>query len=168
MKNFLIGVAVICVVGFGAWYIRSQQLGMTERGANEVATGNVPTASPDPDASPSAESSAEVNSGEKAGVYQSYSEKAFTEATGERLLFFHASWCPQCRQLDSDIAAATLPVNVQVFKVDYDSNQALRQKYGVTLQTTVVRVSADGSLLKKHVAYSDPSWSAVESALLSQ
>jgi hypothetical protein len=45
--------------------------------------------------------------------------------------------------------------------VDYDTHTALRQKYGVTLQTTIVRVDDEGKLVKKYVAYQDPSLEAV-------
>lgn len=101
------------------------------------------------------------------GRYENYSKEAFEiEKTVQRLLFFHASWCPQCRELDASIKAASLPADVIIFKVDYDSNQDLRKKYGVTLQTTVVKVDKNGNKLQSFVAYDEPSFASVQRELL--
>lgn len=101
------------------------------------------------------------------GRYENYSKEAFEiEKTTQRLLFFHASWCPQCRELDASIKAASLPAEVIIFKVDYDSSQDLRKKYGATLQTTVVKVDRDGNKLQSFVAYGEPSFASVQRELL--
>ncbi len=102
----------------------------------------------------------------QAGSYQAYTADAVSKSESTNLLFFHASWCPQCRQLDADITAKGAPNGVAIFKVDYDSNQTLRKKYGVTLQTTVVRIDASGNLVEKFVAYDSPTLQAVKDALL--
>ncbi len=68
--------------------------------------------------------------------------------------------------LDASISKAELPDDTTIFKVDYDSNQDLRKKYGVTLQTTIVKVDADGNLVDKYVAYNEPSFEAVKENLL--
>ena len=95
------------------------------------------------------------------GAYKKYDEASLAGTTGTKILFFHAPWCPQCRQLDSEITAGSVPNNVTIFKVDYDSNQSLRQKYGVTIQTTFVRVDDQCNLLKKYVAYDEPTFAAL-------
>ena len=97
-------------------------------------------------------------------MYTDYSEAALSDAKGTKLLFFHAPWCPQCRELDASIRSSTLPDNLTILKVDYDTNQALRQKYGVTLQTTVVQVDDAGEKMKSFVAYDSPTFAAVKSA----
>lgn len=102
----------------------------------------------------------------QSGAYVEYSQSAITDSTGIKLLFFHAEWCPQCRDLESDIKNKGVPSGVTIIKVDYDTNQTLRQKYGVTLQTTVVRVDDQGNLVSKFVAYDDPSISAIKENLL--
>lgn len=100
------------------------------------------------------------------GQYTAYSEPAFMQAGSQtRILFFHASWCPQCRLLDQDIQKQQLPPGVIIFKVDYDTNLALRQKYGVTLQTTLVKVDGSGNKLKSVVAYSAPTYNTVKAEL---
>lgn len=100
------------------------------------------------------------------GLYVAYSEEAFSASRGIRFLFFHAPWCPQCRSLDESIKASELPDDLTIFKVDYDSNQALRAKYGVTLQTTVVKVDENGSKINSYVAYDEPTFESVMRALL--
>lgn len=101
------------------------------------------------------------------GSYKNYTEEEFTVAKGTRVLFFHAPWCPQCRMIDKDIQTASIPDGITIFKTDYDSHQSLRQKYGVTLQTTFVAVDEKNELLKKYVAYNEPNFTAVKDNLLS-
>jgi thiol-disulfide isomerase/thioredoxin len=100
------------------------------------------------------------------GVYKDYAVADF-EASSQRtrVLFFHAAWCPQCRALDADIRDGTVPDDVTIYKVDYDTNQALRTKYGVTLQTTLVKVDAAGNLVQKYVAYESPKLTSVRQYL---
>ena len=100
------------------------------------------------------------------GAYTSYSADKVAETKGTKLLFFHAPWCPQCRELDASIKASSLPDGVTIFKVDYDSHQALRVKYGVTIQTTVVKVDDAGNKIKSYVAYDEPAFASVKKALL--
>lgn len=100
------------------------------------------------------------------GEYVDYREGIIAETNGTILLFFYAPWCPQCRALESDIKAKGVPEGATIIKVDYDSNQKLRQEYGVTIQTTVVKVDKDGELVGKFVAYDDPSLAAVAKELL--
>lgn len=87
------------------------------------------------------------------GTYVDYSPTAIAEAEGTTLLFFHASWCPSCRPIDSEITANGVPAGVTIIKVDYDSHQDLRQKYGVTIQTTFVKVDSSGMEQAKFVPY---------------
>lgn len=100
------------------------------------------------------------------GEYITYSPEAFSQVSGTRILYFHAPWCPQCRKLEADITKNGVPSGVTIFKVDYDSNQALRRQYGVTLQTTLVRVDDAGQEAAKFVAYDDPTLQAVKNNLL--
>lgn len=95
------------------------------------------------------------------GQYIDYSSDVIASTSGTKVLFFHAPWCPQCRALDASIKAGTIPASVTIIKVDYDTNQALRKKYGVTTQTTLVRVDDNGELVKKFVAYDSPTLASV-------
>ncbi len=100
------------------------------------------------------------------GAYVTYSSSVIADTDGTKVLFFHAPWCPQCRAIEADIVPENIPANTTIIKVDYDSNQALRQKYGVTLQTTFVRVDDDGNLVAKYVAYDEPTFASVKENIL--
>jgi thiol-disulfide isomerase/thioredoxin len=113
------------------------------------------------DSSPSSEAAETVT----AGSYLDYSRDAMAAATGARILFFHADWCPQCRALEEDILAQGVPPGVSIFKVDYDTNQELRQRHGVTLQTTVVLLDAAEDSAASVVPYDDPTLERVLSGL---
>ncbi|MES2876413.1 MAG: thioredoxin family protein [Patescibacteria group bacterium] len=105
---------------------------------------------------------------EQPGVFKDYQEGLVASTDGVTLLFFHAPWCPQCRMIEADINDQGVPNGVTILKVDYDSNQALRQKYGVTLQTTFVEVDKDGNQIEKFVAYNEPTFDNVKANLLDE
>ena len=100
------------------------------------------------------------------GVYIDYLDGAIASTKGVKLLFFHAPWCPQCRQVEASIQQDGIPGGVTVFKIDYDSNQKLREQYGVTLQTTFVKVDDNSNKIASYVAYEEPRFSSVERELL--
>jgi hypothetical protein len=133
-----------------------------------VAPPTTPNAAPTVSGVPGAESSpsADPVPASADGAYVDYSDDAIAQAQGRVLLFFHAPWCPQCRSIESDIVAQGVPDGVTIIKVDFDSRQDLRQRYGVTLQTTLVEVDATGAELQKYVAYDDPHLDAVIAAML--
>ena len=87
------------------------------------------------------------------GSYVAYSPEKLSLAKdgGKVVLFFHASWCPTCKALDSDIKShlSNIPAGVTILDVDYDSSTELKQKYGVTMQHTLVQVDASGNLIGK-------------------
>jgi thiol-disulfide isomerase/thioredoxin len=91
---------------------------------------------------------------EKLTGYMNYDVSKLQEAlaTGQKVaLFFHASWCPSCRALDSAINTeiSTIPADTLIVKVDYDTNTELKQKYGVTSQHTTVLIDRDMNLVSK-------------------
>ena len=86
----------------------------------------------------------------------------YTEFTADRqseqgfnntILFFYASWCPECRGFDQAIQNSSIPEGTQILRVNFDQSQQLRQQYGVTIQTTFVRVTSDGEFVTKWVGY---------------
>ena len=86
------------------------------------------------------------------GTYEAYApEKLARAEEGDVVLFFRASWCPTCRALDADIKAhqGNIPDGVTILDVDYDDSTALKQKYGVTYQHTLVQVDAEGNMITK-------------------
>ncbi|HMM82533.1 MAG TPA: thioredoxin family protein [Terrimesophilobacter sp.] len=116
----------------------------------ETATVGGAVSGPSNSSTPAGESAAP---GARSGEYVDYSPTAVAAAQGVALLFFHASWCPSCRQIESEILDQGVPDGVTIIKVDYDSHQDLRQKYGVTIQTTFVKVDSSGNEIEKFVPY---------------
>lgn len=87
-----------------------------------------------------------------AGTFTTYDESLLANAEdGSVILFFHASWCPSCRALERDINSdlSAIPDGVTILQIDYDEATALKKKYGVTRQHTLVQVDADGNEIKK-------------------
>ncbi len=91
------------------------------------------------------------------GRYVDYQDQAQLDqlANTDRWLNFHAPWCPYCVHLDDDINANSgdIPAGVTIVKIDFDSNQDLRVRYGVTRQTTIVRVDVDGNEIDRFVGH---------------
>ena len=166
----VVGVVVGTVVVVGVAAAVALSLG----GETDPVGGSAPSApvsteppesSPAPDdtsaAGPAAPAAPEVSP----GAYVDHSEAALAAAEGTRVLFFHAPWCPQCRALEADILSSGVPDGITVVKVDYDTNQDLRQQYGVTLQTTVVSLDDAGGATSTFVAYDEPTLDAALTGL---
>lgn len=82
--------------------------------------------------------------------YVPYSQAAFDAASDEkRVLYFYASWCSTCTGIDLEMSEhqERIPANMVVFKVDFDAQRELKQRYGVTLQHTFVLVDKQGNSL---------------------
>lgn len=84
--------------------------------------------------------------------YAHYSDARFANAKQEFIvLFFHANWCASCKAFEQNILSETIPENIQILKVDFDTNSQLRKKYNVLSQTTFVLVDNDGELRKRWI-----------------
>lgn len=84
--------------------------------------------------------------------YINYSPASFAiNSDKKRVLFFHASWCPTCKVANQEFTNNfnNIPIDIVVFKTDYDNESALKQKYGITYQHTFVYVDGDGDELAK-------------------
>jgi thiol-disulfide isomerase/thioredoxin len=70
-------------------------------------------------------------------------------AGSDVVLFFHAGWCPKCRETKENLLAdpGSIPAGLAVVEVDFDAEQDLRGRYGVTVQHTFVQVDASGEQL---------------------
>lgn len=166
-------VAVVLVGGVGAAVAISAAGGAGDAAPSmsqtatpmpaESVSAEPDTESPEPE--PEAEATAAPVPAVTPGVYVDYSDAALAAAEGTAVLFFHAPWCPQCRALEADIVASGVPDGVTILKVDYDSRQDLRQRYEVTLQTTLVVLDEQGVKTALYVAYDEPNVAAVSAAL---
>lgn len=140
-------------------------------GAEAPATRAAMTESPmtaepmtdEPTAEPTAEPTEEP-AADAPGAYVDYTDDVIATTAGQKVLFFHASWCPQCRALDEELRTQGVPDGLTVIKVDYDSMTELRQRYGVTLQTTVVYIDDAGEMLSSAVIYDEPSVASLVAA----
>jgi thiol-disulfide isomerase/thioredoxin len=133
---------VILLVGSGlvAWLLLGRQPFIAQDSATSEIASDMPVAHEKGD---EPTTSSEVAS--QPGRYIAYSEAVRADAGySTTIIFFYAAWCPECRGFDQAINSGTIPAGVQILKVDYDSSQALRQRYGVTIQSTFVRVSSKG------------------------
>ncbi|MBE4718577.1 thioredoxin domain-containing protein [Pseudarthrobacter sp. AB1] len=154
MKKPLLSIALAGVlVALGASSCAapgSTSTGSSAAGETTAAQATSPASAPSaaaPDTAPPAASAGQ------AGSFTTYTPEAVSSAseTETVVLFFHATWCSTCKLLASDIEAnaASIPAGIKILKVDYDSETALKQKYGVTLQHTLVQVKPDGSQIAK-------------------
>ena len=83
------------------------------------------------------------------GNYVDYSEQALSDASGtKRVVFFHASWCPTCKFYEKDIKEQGVPEGITIIEADYDAETELKERYGVTSQSTFVLLNDDGSVAK--------------------
>ncbi len=88
------------------------------------------------------------------GRYVDYSQQEISNKNyATTILFFHAPWCVECRGFEKSIESSSLPEGVQILKVDYDSSTELRKQYGVTIQSTFVRVNTEGEKQAIWVGY---------------
>jgi hypothetical protein len=108
----------------------------------------------DEDAEPTEEDADDAEAELADGVYRAYSEDALAEPGYDtNVIFFHASWCPECRAFEQAIESEVIPDGVQILKADYDTEEDLKQRYEVQIQTTFVKVDADGEELSSWVGY---------------
>lgn len=86
------------------------------------------------------------------GTYEVYDPAKLARADeGTVVLFFHATWCPTCRAFKSDVSnnLADIPAGLTILEVNYDTETALKQKYGITYQHTYVEVDSEGNARSK-------------------
>lgn len=71
-------------------------------------------------------------------------------AKGKTVVFFFASWCPNCRATVTELNARWADVDPELTLViaDYDKETALKGKYGVTYQDTFVLLDDKGNGVK--------------------
>lgn len=71
-------------------------------------------------------------------------------AKGKTVVFFFASWCPNCRATATELNARWGDVDPDITLViaDYDKETALKSKYGVTYQDTFVLLDEKGGVVK--------------------
>lgn len=84
-------------------------------------------------------------------MYTEYSETKLAKAKWNIVLFFSATWCPSCTSTNTNLKSEKIPDGLTIFKVDYDTNTSLRQKYGILSQHTFVQVDNKWNMIKKWI-----------------
>lgn len=105
-----------------------------------------PAEAPAADALPVSASDEQVVAAQ--AVYASYDASVLT--SGQRsLLFFHASWCPYCKEADAELQRIyeEQAAVISTYKVDFDTETDLRDRFGVSTQHTVVLIDEQGEIL---------------------
>jgi thiol-disulfide isomerase/thioredoxin len=152
MKKNLVIIIVVAVmlVGAGTAYALVKQKN-TKKASQQTAMMHDQTMSDDK-AMADGDMSHDAAVSDKGYITLSdYNANKAAYADNKKVLFFHASWCPICQSIDKAITAdpSQIPTKTTIVKTDYDSNQDLRKKYGVTYQYTFVQIDNDGKQLKK-------------------
>lgn len=78
--------------------------------------------------------------------YEGDAQLAELAAKGTTVVFFYAAWCPNCRATVTELNARWDEVNPGLTLViaDYDKEQALKARFGITYQDTFVLLDKDG------------------------
>jgi thiol-disulfide isomerase/thioredoxin len=79
-------------------------------------------------------------------TYENDAQLDALAAAGTTVVFFYAAWCPNCRATVTELNARWEAVRPGLTLViaDYDKDQALKARYGVTYQDTFVLLDAGG------------------------
>jgi len=140
----LVVVVAVLVAGCGG-----QQSGDTAPVPAEQSTAS---SAASPASPPPSTTATDSGSPAPAGSYVSwddYAADAEAYASGDVVLFFHASWCPDCRATEEALDSDGVAPGLTVVKVDFDTATDLRQRYGVTVQHTFVLIDGAGEAMKK-------------------
>ena len=89
-------------------------------------------------------------------TYDQYQAFKDTYADSKVVLFFNATWCPDCRAINEALTSdpGKIPAKTTVVSVDYDQHTDLRQRYGVTTQHTFVQIDTNGEKTRQWVSTS--------------
>jgi thiol-disulfide isomerase/thioredoxin len=92
-----------------------------------------------------AEDAATVAPASQVLSYEGDAQLAELAAKGTTVVFFYAAWCPNCRATVTELNARWDEVNpgLSLVIADYDKEQALKARFGVTYQDTFVLLDKD-------------------------
>ncbi len=82
--------------------------------------------------------------------YVNFTQEQYDELLGKKpfALFFHAAWCPTCVSLEKEILSQyqELPADALILKANFDTETALKEKYGIKSQSIVLMLDAQGNV----------------------
>lgn len=122
--------------------------------SEEIAPSASPTLPAEPDATGESEQASSEAARSGPGSYitlAEYDADKSAYASTDVVLFFNVEWCPTCKVARENIESslASIPSDLTIVIVDFETADDLRRKYGVTYQHTFVQVDADGNGLAK-------------------
>jgi thiol-disulfide isomerase/thioredoxin len=150
-KIIVIAIAALLVVS-GAFVVFSGQNSDSNDTADSTTSANESSMADEQNSIDSSES-AELNEIEQVSSdglgYVEYSDQLLADSSGsKRVLFFHAPWCSVCNFYEGQIEEQGVPSDVTILKIDYDSQDELKEKYSVTTQSTFVLLDESGEIVK--------------------
>ena len=126
-----------------------------------IVLGGCSQANSSSDAMSSAKSSSSATSHSDSAsqsyiTYDQYQASKDKYADSKVVLFFNATWCPDCRAINEALTSdpGKIPAKTTVVSVDYDQHTDLRQRYGVTTQHTFVQIDTNGEKTRQWVSTS--------------
>lgn len=143
-------VAIVLIAGIGFAVVGNDaDKDQTEASTSQQANTDLTPSAPEP-----AEPTSEAAATQGEGRYTTYSQNAAQDGSYDTsVVFFHAPWCVECRAFKEAIQSDTIPAGTQILEADYDSSTELKKQYGVTLQSTFVRINSAGELQSKWSGY---------------
>ena len=170
MKNILIFIIVVFLLGVVAYAYKNNQSDILKNAGSDEITKNDKFIN-EPDFNTLLEEelaqewdrrNANFQNGDDVmmfgGEYIDYQPELLSRADGgDVVLFFHATWCPTCKVLDTNLKQelSDFPKDLTVLKVNYDKEKVLKDKYTVTYQHTLVQVDSQGNELAKWTGGND-------------
>lgn len=145
-KTYWIGVITLGILATGAFFLTNKPLKTEVEMQKETAF------------MPEETKEIMMSEGETRSRYVEYTQESFGQAaSGRRVLFFYASWCPTCRPADTNITenADKIPEDTTVIRVNYNDSETdqaendLAKKYSVTYQHTFIQIDEQGSEITK-------------------
>lgn len=144
--TIIIALLIVGVLVYSRFINKSSNDNLNDDLPSEEIINNQP--------SPLITQSAEENTTEseiKSG-YSSYNKSELATAQNMKVvLFFSASWCPSCKELDLNIKnnLNSIPENIAILYVDYETNSELKSKYNVLYQHVLIQVDSSGNEIKR-------------------
>ncbi len=139
MKKYLLPLVLSAVIALGG----CSQMNSSPDAMSSDAMSPAP--------SPSAAMSHSEAASQSYITYDQYQASKDTYADSKVVLFFNATWCPDCRAINEALTSdpGKIPAGTTVVSVDYDQHADLRQRYGVTMQHTFVQINSSGDKVRQ-------------------
>ena len=155
MKNAIIAVVVIVVVGIAGYMLLGQNSDETSMVKDDTSMMKDDSSDAMMKDDKMQDDGAMIEDDKMMADsrYVEFTDGILDSTSGRRVLYFYANWCPTCRPADADFKANAdkLPEDVTVIRVNYNdtatdaSEEALADEYGVTYQHTFVQIDEEGN-----------------------